>query len=559
VFVEGFDLEAGGGVAGLDDDALMDGVSSLVGKSLLTRMAEGPDADPRYRMLEALREYGLGAARGSGEEPAAPAIPRGADARPCRGGRVPIFSPDYVAVMAALDRDHDNIRTALTWLDAAGDGEATLRLARAMTDYWMLRGHLIEGHAWVERALLSASGADSATRAGALASAGWLAIFRGDLARAESRHTQAEALAERIGQPLLRAVSLMGLAMIHLERGDATRAGVLADAQVAIGRSVEPEDGIMPFWMSVILANRGQIALVQGDYALATACLHEAESRQRALGFSWALSDTLRVAGDLRRARGDHLGAIDAYRESVTLVAEHRDVRLLAHAVAGVAVTVAERGDPLRAARLLGASAGLRELSGSSVKAWDRATYERWETSVRAALPDDDFATRVGGRGLPRAGRARRGGSRRGNHAEPAPVGSVAAPGDQADPARLTAREHDVLRLIAAGLSDRDIADRLSISPRTVGGQVSNVPRQARRRVADRGGRLGAPPRSHLSAGWTPIARPRRRPSIRPPPRRRGRPRGRRRPGCGPRWWAGTGRWRPSAPSSSGPTSPSSR
>ncbi|MDP9365757.1 MAG: LuxR family transcriptional regulator, partial [Chloroflexota bacterium] len=135
---------------------VVDGITALIEQSLLLRTT-GPGDEPRYRMLETVREFGLDRLRASGEEREVRAahaayVQTVADLVPER-----LFSPEFERVVARLDADHDNVRAALAWAAAADEPEVGLRLAGAMIYYWLVRGGYREGHRHLARALARAT------------------------------------------------------------------------------------------------------------------------------------------------------------------------------------------------------------------------------------------------------------------------------------------------------------------------------------------------------------------------------------------------------------------
>jgi predicted ATPase len=139
----------------LDIGDILEGIASLVDKSLLRRTEQGSE-EPRYGMLETVREFGLERLAASGEEAAtrrshaawymamAENTWQGVDAR---------ADADW---LNQIEADHDNVRAALVWLDQIGDAEALLRLAGSLWPFWHRHSHRLEGRGWLDRALDSA-------------------------------------------------------------------------------------------------------------------------------------------------------------------------------------------------------------------------------------------------------------------------------------------------------------------------------------------------------------------------------------------------------------------
>ena len=303
-----------------------------------------------------------------------------------------IWLPEAERVLARLDAEHDDVRAALAWAEAAGEAALGLRLARAMINYWVVRGHCARAAAgWSgrwdgesQRPLGGAgAGAGRARLAGAVPGRprpGGGGAGRGAARGGRGRGADDGARARN------------GLALVHLDRGRYDEAAALLDEALALFRELEPALVAGPQYVSQAYARRGQIALAVGDLAGAARYLEEAERRQRALGHTWGLSETLRYLGDLARARGDLDAALARYRESLALAEESGDRLFVADALDGVASVAAARGQAERAARLHGAAATLRERLGAAVAPWERPAYERDVAAVRAALGAEAFA-----------------------------------------------------------------------------------------------------------------------------------------------------------------------
>ena len=149
-------------MAGLPGDpgfGALDGVASLAAKSLV-RQEEGAGGEPRYRMLETVREFALERLEASGEAEAVRARHAAFFAALAEqdGPRLLKRDARMRAVLDRLEAEHPNFRSALAWaLSAAGDPETALRLAGPLHPFWYFRGHLAEGQAWLERAISGAA------------------------------------------------------------------------------------------------------------------------------------------------------------------------------------------------------------------------------------------------------------------------------------------------------------------------------------------------------------------------------------------------------------------
>ena len=485
IFVGGFELRSAEAVCKqLSEDerqaarfrlpppyTMLDVIQSLVEKSIVRQVDGLEAAQPRYRMLETVREFGLERLDASGEERAVRAAHAAHVLTVAVAASARVFTPEFERVTTQMDAEHDDVRAVLAWADEAGESAIGLRLAGTMLNYWLVRGVFREGHRQVARALERADRSPSPARAKALLAAGWLARLHGDRDAAARLLPEALAVARVSNDREHAALALHALGFLALERGEFEDAERFVGDALALLLELETTIAAGRFWVCLAYTTLGQIALAQGDVTAAASHLTEAERRQRALGFNWGRSYVLRCLGDLAFDRGEHDTALAYYREGVECAQDPGDRRFLAEAIAGIAGVAVAQGQPERGVRLFAAAAALRQQAGAA-QGWGRATHEQGEASARVALSPEAFAAAwAAGEALPLETVV----------AEAMAATDPAQPPDGASPASgpagmaLTPREGEVLRLLAAGLSDREIAERLFISPRTAGYHVSNL------------------------------------------------------------------------------------
>jgi len=237
----------------------LDAVGSLVDKSLL-RQAEGPDGEPRFGMLETIREYAAERfeARGDAEtwrqrhaeyylalaEQAAPEL----------------VGPRQSSWLERLEREHDNLRAALGWAIEGGDEALGLRLATALGRFWSMRGHLGEGLAWIERAISRWPDAPAPARAEALSAAGNLAHAKGAYDRAATLHNESLSVRRALGDRRGAAESLHTLGMVALYQGELDRAAAPLDESLAIWRALgnTRSAAMVLNTLGVLARNRGE-------------------------------------------------------------------------------------------------------------------------------------------------------------------------------------------------------------------------------------------------------------------------------------------------------------
>jgi predicted ATPase/DNA-binding CsgD family transcriptional regulator len=468
VFIGGFALDAAADVAGnqaeFGIDAL-EGVASLLDKSLL-RQEEGPAGEPRFAMLETVREFAQEQLEASGEE----AVIRGRQAAWCLA-LAEAAEPDFregraqAAWLSRLDAELDNLRAALAWFEAAGEYTNLLRLLSPIDEYWTARPYPAEVLRWLEPALRDTPDAPDAVRTEALLLAAFLTSFLGDGQAAIAHAEEALVLARRLDNPftLGRAHFVMGVAWAF--SGDQARAaGSYAAALPLLQKS-----GVT-VWAAVALAEIGDTLLVAGDVAEAVLLIDEALANLRRIDYPWGIAMTLGERAHAARMQGDHVLAARLFAESIARAQEIGVDRIVMGAVVGLAGVTAMCGQPERAARLVGAVEAARESSGIGRIA--HALYaERIATEVRAGLGE---AAYIGawdvGRTMPFADAVA-------DALEIVPSASTPSQRLHDDTSRfsLTPREFDVLRLLVQGNSDREIGEALFIGARTVQTHVANL------------------------------------------------------------------------------------
>jgi non-specific serine/threonine protein kinase len=457
------------GELGID---VLEGLGSLVDKSLVSQ-AEQPDGEPRFGMLETVREFGLEQLVATGEED----VTCRAHAAWCVGQAERFLESmlsSWLAFLEWLDRieaDLDNVRAALAWLERTGDVEGVLRLAGSLGEFWLLHNHRQEGHGWLARALdpTRSAAVPGAVRALGLRAAALLAVNRGDYAEASALATECLALWRDLGDRKGCALALHALGFVDLAQGH-------YDQAVAhIGEAQALFEALGNRWWAAVTRSviRGRAAHGQGDLVGATAIFEDALAVFREFGDPLNAMLTLNHLGVVACDRGDRVGAATRFAASSPLWRQVGAQWTLADWLAGVATLAQTCEMPARAARLFGAAEALRVEHGHAYMLPERASFERAIGAARASLGEAAFAggLTVGG-ALPLADAIDEASAFLTSVAAPAPP---AAPRGAADNADLTPRELEVLRLLVEGHTDRDIAEALFVSPRTVAKHVAGI------------------------------------------------------------------------------------
>ncbi|RAS70111.1 non-specific serine/threonine protein kinase [Lentzea atacamensis] len=468
VFAGGFDLRAAEevcGGAGIEPAEVVDLATGLVDKSILTRCEEQRGQEPRYRMLDVLRRYGLEKLRAAGEDHAMTVRHRDWFLRLAEEAAAGWFGPDERAWMDRLRSEHDNARAALEFcLSDPGSLEAGLRIGGALWCYWVPGGLLVEGQQWLDR-LVAAATEPSRALGVVLWVSGWAASHAGDLVAAEARAEQCRQLAAQLGDARLEAYGLQVAGLGALLKGNLEQSHELCarswERHVALGELTSPA--------LKVLTKLSLVASMTGDVDRAVAYAEECVDLSRRHDARWVCSWGLVLLGLALWRRGDAEQAIGPLRESIRVKLELNDLFGLGMGGEYLAWALTTTGRHREAARLFGVLEQLWPTVGTPLMGLAQLVefHEQSVATARAALGGTAYAEAAG-------------------HTASHPLQALEnlLCGDTAPrPSRqdekswepLTRREQEVAALVAKGLSNKEIAARLVISQRTAEGHVERV------------------------------------------------------------------------------------
>jgi predicted ATPase/DNA-binding NarL/FixJ family response regulator len=509
VFAGGCTLEAAeavGRAVGDPDLNVLEGLASLVEQSLLRQ--EAATGTPRFAMLETIREFArdhlLASLEAEAVRDAHLAFVRELIAR----GEVELRGAGRLAWLNEVAVEHDNIRAALDWsLTDSRRAEHGLAIAAGLYWFWHLRGHHTEARGWIARLLAAAPDAPPALRAHVLANAGVHAYFQSDLAASRtlldasvalSRASEARwclawalgwfgsllvgegaaarAYAEEstaiftdLGDTWYLASSFFGQGMAALRRGDTVAARAAFEAYIAALEQLGDRWTPAPAYGQL-----GRLAYNAGDYPRARGLLEECVERMRAIDDWPGLPGFVNLLGELTRLQGDPTGAVALLQEAIRLSHRYGSRQYLALGLAWLAAMATAVGEHARAARLCGAA----EAVPASVRALlilaERTAYDQVVAAVHARLDDPVLATAwAEGQALSVDDAVRAA-------LEPWDVPSTRETGERPSVPTsrldsLSDREREVLRLVAVGKNNPEIAAALVISVNTVYRHVSNI------------------------------------------------------------------------------------
>jgi predicted ATPase/transcriptional regulator with XRE-family HTH domain len=368
--------------------SVLDGIASLVDKSLVRQSEEAGD-EPRFTMLETIREFGLEQLHQHPDEEEAI---RTAHARyffdlamaEQRGLRASV--PDGVKRMRP---DEDNYRAMLAHLLEAGESETALHVAGAsLSEYWLAAGaRFTEARAWLDRALRQGdvNSASPAARAWGHYGVMILAIHQQDLVAGRAVATEGVALAQLVSDPLLRALSLFMLALVEEAEGRLEIAEPLAVEAVQAAR-ISRDLGALG-WPLIAL---GRLRWHAGDLAAAAAACEEARDLFHGVCGIWGECDALATLASVAMKDGIPHRAAQLHRDALRLRRDSGVEFDLYNDLLGIAEVGRELGQFEAATRILGAEETYRTRFGYE----GIASTPRSRLDIRQALMEQLGATR---------------------------------------------------------------------------------------------------------------------------------------------------------------------
>jgi non-specific serine/threonine protein kinase len=462
VFTGGWGLEAAEAACALPPlapEEVAGLLAALVDKSLV--QVEQTRAGSRYRLLEVIRTFASEQLADTGDLDPVRERHAGYYLELAERSTVMLLGPGLPTWAARLDQETGNMRAARSWFDQdLARAEAGLRLAAALYQWWAIRGHLVEGAAWLEEAL-AREGGEERTRAMALVGLGLIASYRGEQQRALGLLTRSVECSQRCGYQRVEARALIHLGPVRALCGDAAGGADACARAVALARDLEDTwlEACALFRSAFTAALSGDIVLAK-PLALASVALSPRTEDPRMRGFTlMTLADCLTREGQPAEAvelLRDALGVFEALPERWALL---RAASLLAEACGAL-------GDWPRAAMLLGVIETLSERIGGRPYAHFQARLDALATQAPNELGQGWGPAREAGRTLGRGDQI---------SAALWPEGSQAAVPPAATGLPLTPREGEVAELIARGLTNRQIAARLFIAERTVDTHVGRI------------------------------------------------------------------------------------
>jgi predicted ATPase/DNA-binding CsgD family transcriptional regulator/transcriptional regulator with XRE-family HTH domain len=360
VFVGGATQEAIEVVCGTSarSDMLTD-MTVLVEQSLI-RQSTDAEGEPRFAMLETIREYALERLAASGEEMTTDARHAAYYLELAEAAVPRLRGPEQVRWLDWLEADHDNLRAAFEWCLASGDIEKALRLVSSLHWFWDRRGYLDEGRARIGAALDAAASVGDTSdsllraRAWALVGAAALAFDQGDRAAVAAFAEESAALFRQLRDRTGLTLALLRLAFARSAADPGQARELLAEAQWQARATGDP------WFVGLALFVSAQAVLFgAGDAAAARTLIAEALPALQASGGLYLLAHGLGTLGQVELANGNLAAARASLEQGLALVRTLRDRRSVALIAATAADAARCQGEYARAAELYSESLAL--------------------------------------------------------------------------------------------------------------------------------------------------------------------------------------------------------
>lgn len=440
-------------------------LAQLADKSLIRPAGAGTDV-PRFRLLQTIRSFALELLAGEDElaatrrKHALHYLNLAEDAEPR------LVGPSMGQTLDCLDREYDNFRDVLAWSLQGGELAIGLRLAGALNRFWMMRGYLSEARQWFETALPLSTDVAAHIRAKGFNTAGVVAGLQGDSVAAEPLFEESYRLWEVVGDSIRMAAAMGNLGLVAQDRQDEVRALECFASAEALYAAAGDKRGI-----AVSIGSRAHLAREQGKTMEAVTLFQETLALFRECGDPRGIANSLANLGHALISLGQPEAAIGYLSESLELRRSLGNTLAVAECLEGFAAAAAVRRQGRRAARLLGAAAALRETTGAPLTPAERREHEAVvrriqrlltppgyaaEQAFGATLSPDEVADYALGRIEVRAAQGNR-------------------PAANAARARLSTRELEIARLVTRGMTNRQIAATVSLTPRTVATHLEHI------------------------------------------------------------------------------------
>ncbi len=404
VFAGGFTLEAAEAVCETDEGSAFEILASLVDNSLVVSNSADSgrpgDEEPRFTMLETIREYAAERLASDGEAERVHRAHAAYYLALAEAAQPEVSQLMLGRWLEVLEREHENLRAALRWAIRSGDVEFGTRLALMMWRFWPERHHVTEGRGWLE-AILVLGPPESGLSEPSLPARQWaflhlvagiLAGGQGDYDRAVELYQESLSLYRTMGHTRGTSGPLRELGVAAYHRGDYELAVSLSEQALAASRESDSAfgRGLAVCTLADALRAKGEIERARSLLEESLASLRHETYPMRVAN---AVAITLARLGSIECELGRYVRARELHKESLALSRQYGFTFEVFFCLDGLARVEAINGRPERAARLLGTSEAVREEVGARLTRLTRSDHDHAAALARAALGDQAFET----------------------------------------------------------------------------------------------------------------------------------------------------------------------
>jgi predicted ATPase len=365
---------------------VLDALESLLAMNLL-RPVDGAAAEPRYLMLETIREYGLEQLDARGETPILRRHHAEYFLKYVEQADAKLRGPKQAQCLDQLEAEHANIRAALGWsLERDGDAQLGLRMGAVLGWFWRFRGYLSEGRDWAER-ILTACSDRTVLRSKLLARLTLITYGQGDNKRALTLAIESVAIARELKDDAALGWALHAMGRVLHSSARYEQASVVLEESLERFRAAG--DIVGRSYSSWIL---GDVKRAQGDYQRSAPLMEEGLQFAHQSGDTWALASAYLNAGSLAYRQKDFDRASALLKQSLIYYRNIRALWGVWFPISNLGTVAAAQGYAKRAACLAGVNEVLRNTIGATMVPSHRADYEEGLSIAHRTLSESAFA-----------------------------------------------------------------------------------------------------------------------------------------------------------------------
>ena len=449
---------------GIKKSEVLDTLSQLVDKSLVvTRQKTGKK---RYFLLETIQEFALEKLAESQEMKTTKDRHIDFFLNFAKEAEPKLSGPDELIWYERLEIEHDNLRSALAWALESQNSEAGLRLAGSLSFFWFVQGHLREGIIWLEKALENGQGASFASQAKALRFLGGLLMSseKKDLYQISRLFEESLKLCRQLDDSSGIAWILNQSEVIAMMQGELREAKLLLEESLALRKEVGD-----PWSIAQTLQNFAPLFLKQNDFASAKDFAEETITWFQRAGYKRGVVRTSMDIAEIARLEGNSAYATTLLTKALPQLVQIGDKWSSAEVLESLATLAIDQHEIKRATQLFGIAEALREEIGMPLQEIEHEKYQKNVSKLQEHLSETEFSH------VWRQGRTM---------TLEQVIEFIFHEPEMSPPVKkehlggLTAREREAAVLIAHGKSNREIAETMTVTVKTVEANVTRILRK---------------------------------------------------------------------------------